>query len=75
MITELEDDVERIHLHFPAMNREEMSLRSEQGTLCVGLNGREQEIPTESYVKSSQVKASLNDDVLSLDIPRSDSPS
>ena len=75
MITELEDDVERIHLHFPAMNREEMSLRSEQGTLFVGLNGREQEIPTESYVKSSQVKASLNDDVLSLDIPRSDSPS
>ena len=57
------------------MNREEMSLRSEQGTLFVGLNGREQEIPTESYVKSSQVKASLNDDVLSLDIPRSDSPS
>ncbi|MAJ01098.1 MAG: hypothetical protein CMA10_01645 [Euryarchaeota archaeon] len=75
MITELEDDIEKIHLHFPALNREEMSLRSEQGVLFVGLNGREQEIPTASYVKSSQVKASLNDDVLSLDIPRSESPS
>ena len=75
MITELEDDIEKIHLHFPALNREEMSLRSEQGVLFVGLNGREQEIPTESYVKSSQVKASLNDDVLSLDIPRTKSPS
>ncbi|HJM55611.1 MAG TPA: TRC40/GET3/ArsA family transport-energizing ATPase [Poseidonia sp.] len=75
MITEIEDELEKIHLHFPGLNREEMSLRSEQGTLFVGLNGREQEIPTQSYVKSSQVKASLNDDVLSLDIPRSESPS
>ena len=74
MISELEDDIEKVHLHFPGLNREEMSLRSEQGTLFVGLNGREQEIPTQSYVKSSQVKASLKDDVLSLNIPRSDSP-
>ena len=74
MISELEDDIEKVHLHFPGLNREEMSLRSEQGTLFVGLNGREQEIPTQSYVKSSKVKASLKDDILSLDIPRSDSP-
>ncbi len=73
MISELQEDLEKVHLHFPGLNREEMSLRSEQGILFVGLNGREQEIPTHSYVKSSQVKASLNDDVLSLDIPRSDS--
>tara|TARA_B110001452_G_scaffold267461_1_gene277434 strand:- start:15682 stop:16935 length:1254 start_codon:yes stop_codon:yes gene_type:complete len=74
MISELEEDIEKVHLHFPGLNREEMNLRSEQGILFVGLNGREQEIPTQSYVKSSKVKASLKDDVLSLDIPRSDSP-
>ncbi|MCH1540115.1 MAG: ArsA family ATPase [Candidatus Poseidonia sp.] len=70
MVSELEQDIERVHLHFPGLHREEMSLRSEQGTLFVGLNGREQEIPTESHVKSSQVKASLSGDVLTLDIPR-----
>ncbi|MCH1529142.1 MAG: Hsp20/alpha crystallin family protein, partial [Candidatus Poseidoniaceae archaeon] len=71
MITELEEESERIHLHFPGLERSDLSLRSEDGVLFVGVNGREQEIPTETHVKSSLVKASLEDDVLILTIPRS----
>ena len=70
MVAELEEDVERIHLHFPGLQREDLSLRSEEGVLFVGVNGREQAVPTDTHVKSSQVKASLEDDVLTLTIPR-----
>ena len=73
MVAELEEELERIHLHFPGLERGDLSLRSEDGTLFVGVNGREQEIPTETHVKSSLVKASLEDDVLTLTIPRSTS--
>ena len=66
---EIDGDVERIQLHFPGLERSDLSLRSEDGVLFVGVNGREQAIPTETHVKSSQVKASLDSDVLSF-IPR-----
>ena len=70
MVGELEDKHERIQLHFPGLERSDLSLRSEEGVLFVGVNGREQAIPTETHVKSSLVKASLEGDVLSLLIPR-----
>ena len=72
MVGEVDGDVERLQLHFPGLERSDLSLRSEDGVLFVGVNGREQAIPTETHVKSSQVKASLDSDVLSLLIPRTD---
>ena len=71
MVGELEDKHERIQLHFPGLERSDLSLRSEEGALFVGVNGREQAIPTRTHVKSSMVKASLEGDILSLLIPRS----
>ena len=71
MVGELEDKHERIQLHFPGLERSDLSLRSEEGALFVGVNGREQAIPTQTHVKSSMVKASLEGDILSLLIPRS----
>ena len=71
MVTEMDDQHERILLHFPGLERSDLSLRSEEGILYVGVNGREQAIPTQAPVKASQVKASLEGDVLSLLVPRS----
>ena len=69
MKREIHDDVERIFLHYPGINREELSLRSNEGILYVGLNGREREVKTSVPTKASQVKAKLENDVLQLDIP------
>ena len=63
------DGIEIIHLHFPGLQREDLSLRSEEGVLYVGVNGREHAIPTSSPTKSAQVKAKLEDDVLRLEVP------
>lgn len=71
MVGDLDEDHERIQLHFPGLERSDLSLRSEEGVLFVGVNGREQAIPTTTHVKSSMVKASLEGDVLFLTIPRS----
>ena len=73
MVADVEQDHERIKLHFPGLERSDLSLRSEDGVLFVGVNGREQAIPTETHVKSSLVKASLEGDVLTLLIPRTSS--
>ena len=70
MVSEVEDSLERVRLHFPGLQRDDLSLRSEEGVLFVGVNGREQTVPTQTHVKASQVKASLDDDVLTLTIPR-----
>ena len=69
MVRELNDEFERILLHFPGIKREELSLRSSEGVLLIGLNGREQEIKTSVPVKASQVDAKLEGDVLRLDVP------
>jgi arsenite-transporting ATPase len=69
MVTQLDEDAERIQLHFPGLERSDLSLRSEEGVLFVGVNGREQPIPTETHVKASLVKASLEDDILFLEVP------
>ena len=63
------DDLESIYLHFPGIKRDELSLRSDDGILYIGLNGREREIETSIPVKASQVEAKLEGDVLRLNIP------
>ena len=69
MYVETDSDTERIYLHFPGLDRDDLSLRSEDGILYVGVNGREHAIPTQSPTKSSNVKAKLENDVLLLVIP------
>ena len=69
MKREMHDDFERIFLHYPGIKRDELSLRSNDGILYVGLNGREREIETSVPTKASQVSAKLENDVLRLDIP------
>ena len=69
MYVDADQDVERIYLHFPGLDRDDLSLRSEEGILFVGVNGREHEIPTMSPTKSSNVKAKLENDVLLLEVP------
>ena len=75
MVSQLDDATEHIQLHFPGLERSDLALRSEEGVLFVGVNGREQSIPTETHVKASQVKASLEDDVLTLEVPRNNASS
>ena len=69
MTREISEDEEQIFLHFPGIRREELSLRSDEGVLFVGLNGREREISTSIPVKASQVGAKLEGDILRLSIP------
>jgi HSP20 family molecular chaperone IbpA len=61
--------VERISLHYPGIARDELSLRSEEGVLYVGLNGREREVVTSVPTKASKVSAKLDGDVLHLLVP------
>ena len=69
MKREIVGDIERIYLHYPGIHRDELSLRSNEGILYVGLNGREREVKTQVPTKASLVKAKLENDVLRLDIP------
>ena len=69
MRKEIDGDTERIFLHYPGIKRDELSLRSHEGVLFVGLNGREREVETQVPTKASRVKAKLENDVLQLDIP------
>jgi len=69
MRRELSEEFEIIYLHFPGIDRDDLSLRSDNGVLYVGLNGRERSIPTSVPVKASNVDAKLEDDVLRLNIP------
>ena len=66
---EISDEYELIFLHFPGIKRDDLSLRSDDGVLFVGLNGREREISTSVPVKASQVGAKLEGDILRLNIP------
>jgi HSP20 family molecular chaperone IbpA len=69
MTKEIDGKVERISLHYPGIARDELSLRSEEGVLYVGLNGREREVVTSVPTKASKVSAKLDGDVLHLDVP------
>ena len=65
----IDGNVERISLHYPGIARDELSLRSEEGVLYVGLNGREREVVTSVPTKASKVSAKLDGDVLHLLVP------
>ncbi len=69
MKREKSKDFETIYLHFPGIKRDELSLRSDEGVLYVGLNGRERIIDASVPVKASQVDAKLENDILRLNIP------
>ena len=69
MTREVMGEIERISLHYPGIDRDDLSLRSEDGVLFVGLNGREREVETSVPTKASRVKAKLEGDVLHLDVP------
>ena len=56
---EFTDKFESIYLHFPGIKRDELSLRSDEGILYVGLNGREREIETSIPVKAKQSRCQI----------------
>ena len=56
-------------LHLPGVDREDLSLRSENGTLYVGVNEREHPVEFDRPAKASEVNAKLEDDVLRLTFP------
>lgn len=56
-------------LHLPGIVREDLSLRSEGGTVFVGINEREHPVPFSRPAKASEVKAKLENEVLRLTFP------
>ena len=56
-------------LHLPGIVREDLSLRSEGGTVLVGINEREHPVPFSRPAKASEVKAKLENEVLRLTFP------
>lgn len=58
-----------VMLHLPGIVREDLSLRSESGTILVGINGREHPVDFPRPAKASQVDAKLEDEVLRLTFP------
>ena len=58
-----------VMLHLPGIVREDLSLRSEGGTVLVGINEREHPVPFSRPAKASEVKAKLENEVLRLSFP------
>jgi len=58
-----------VYLHLPGIDREDLSLRSEAGTVFVGINEREHPVPFDRPAKASKVSAKLEEDVLKLAFP------
>jgi len=58
-----------VYLHLPGVVREDLSLRSESGTVYVGINSREHPVPFDRPAKASQVQAKLEDEILKLTFP------
>ncbi len=58
-----------IQLHMPGISRDDLSLRSENGVLLVGINGREHEIDCGRPVKASEIGAKLDKEILNLIVP------
>ena len=56
-------------LHLPGIVREDLSLRSEGGTVLVGINEREHPVRFSRPAKASEVKAKLENEVLRLSFP------
>jgi arsenite-transporting ATPase len=62
-------DADDVYLHLPGIDREDLSLRSEAGTVFVGINEREHPVPFDRPAKASKVSAKLEEDVLKLTFP------
>ena len=62
-------DGDVVSLHLPGIVRDDLSLRSESGTVYVGINSREHPVPFSRPAKASQVKAKLENEVLKLTFP------
>ena len=62
-----EDD--DVFLHLPGIVRDDLSLRSESGTILVGINGREHPVTFPRPAKASEVNAKLEHEVLRLTFP------
>ena len=62
-------DADDVYLHLPGIDREDLSLRSEAGTVFVGINEREHPVPFDRPAKASKVSAKLEEDVLKLAFP------
>ncbi len=58
-----------VFLHLPGIVREDLSLRSESGTVFVGINEREHPVQFDRPAKASEVKAKLENEVLKLTFP------
>ena len=56
-------------LHLPGIVRDDLSLRSEGGTVLVGINEREHPVPFSRPAKASEVNAKLENEVLRLTFP------
>lgn len=62
-------DGDEVYLHLPGIIREDLSLRSESGTVFVGINSREHPVPFDRPAKASQVEAKLENEILKLTFP------
>ena len=62
-------DGDEVYLHLPGIVREDLSLRSESGTVYVGINSREHPVPFDRPAKASQVEAKLENEILKLTFP------
>ena len=62
-------DGDDVYLHLPGIVREDLSLRSESGTVYVGINSREHPVPFTRPAKASQVQAKLENEILKLTFP------
>lgn len=62
-------DGDVVRLHLPGIDRDDLSLRSEGGTILVGINDREHEVDFDRSAKASEVKAKLDGDILRLTFP------
>ncbi len=58
-----------VYLHLPGIVRDDLSLRSESGTVYVGINSREHPVPFDRPAKASEVRAKLEDEILKLTFP------
>jgi arsenite-transporting ATPase len=66
---ENENDTE-YQLHLPGANKDEMTLRGEDGVLFIGLNNKEKKLNIGRQFDSNSVGAQLNDDILTVRIPK-----
>ena len=63
------NDGDDVYLHLPGIVRDDLSLRSENGVVYVGINSREHPVKFPRPAKASQVNAKLEDEVLRLSFP------